>query len=445
MRATETRHPIANRPPAGLRHQLTSGLSAEYPCGDGRQSTPSCFADRPLRFPPMSDARVAAIGEILGGAPDHLVERSAEARAAAQGTTVDEVLSAWSGGAALAPAAPPPASAPVAMEAEAPPAPADPTPQEAPQAAFEPVAVAAFEVVEEEEEEIEPIDPAPLADRVRLGAKVGAAFGAVLGLVSFVAMAPLMLPRLSEATAGGAPAGEVTWTYVAATGVVWLVAGAIINVASRGMGRFRSPAYDTETSWVGSVFSGGFVGLVVGAAFGGVLYATGEASLSGTQLLAVSPLSIMWIWLGWTVLGALIGGLGQAMAQPAALVGTEAEEAREVRKRLTDGLAMPVLATLIIAVIVVAFGSLLLRYSGFAPLIAILVSIGTIGFAALMSSRPNLRVTKGEFLVAAAGVGVVLTMLALIAAAVSGDGHEEEAGDPAGHALEYVITDPASR
>ena len=331
------------------------------------------------------------------------------------------------------------------MEAEAPPAPADPTPQEAPQAAFEPVAVAAFEVVEEEEEEIEPIDPAPLADRVRLGAKVGAAFGAVLGLVSFVAMAPLMLPRLSEATAGGAPAGEVTWTYVAATGVVWLVAGAIINVASRGMGRFRSPAYDTETSWVGSVFSGGFVGLVVGAAFGGVLYATGEASLSGTQLLAVSPLSIMWIWLGWTVLGALIGGLGQAMAQPAALVGTEAEEAREVRKRLTDGLAMPVLATLVIVVIVVSFGSLLLRYPGFASLIAILVSIGTIGFAALMSSRPNLRVTKGEFLVAAAGVGVVLTMLALIAAAVSGDGHEAEGGDPADHAFEYVITDPAGR
>ena len=258
-------------------------------------------------------------------------------------------------------------------------------------------------------------------------------------------MAPLMLTRLSQTTAAGAPAGEVTWTYVAATGVVWMVVGAIINVASRGMGRFRSPAYDTETSWIGSVFSGGFLGLVVGAAFGGVLYATGEASLSGTQLLAVSPLSIMWIWLGWTVLGALIGGLGQAMAQPAALAGTEAEEAREVRKRLTDGLAMPVLATLVIAVIVVSFGSLLLRYSGFAPLIAILVSIGTIGFAALMSSRPNLRVTKGEFLVAAAGVGVVLTMLALIAAAVSGDGHEEEAGDPADHALEYVITDPASR
>ena len=61
--------------------------------------------------------------------------------------------------------------------------------------------------VVEDEEELEPVDPAPLADRVRLGAKVGAGFGAVLGLVSFAAMAPLMLTRLSQTTAAGAPAG----------------------------------------------------------------------------------------------------------------------------------------------------------------------------------------------------------------------------------------------
>lgn len=391
----------------------------------------------------MPDSRLATIGEILGGAPDHLVERSAAARAAAQGIAVEEVLSAWSGGEAMAPPAPPPASDPVPAEPAVPPAPADPIHHEVPQPVVEQVAVAAFDVVEEEE--VEPIDPASLSDRVRLGAKVGAVFGAVLGLASFPAMAPLMLTRLSQTTAAGSPAGEVTWTYVAATGAVWAVVGAIINVASRGMGRFRSPAYDTETRWSGSVFSGGFLGLVVGAVFGGVLYATSEASLSGTQLLSISPFSIVWTWLGWTALGALIGGIGQAMAQPAALAGKEAEEAREVRKRITEGLAMPVLATLVIAVIVVAFGSLLLRYATFAPLIAILVSIGTIGFAALMSSRPNLRVTKGEFLVAAAGVGVVLTMLALIAAAVSGEGDEADAGEPAGHALEYVATDPVSR
>lgn len=390
----------------------------------------------------MSDSRLATIGEALGGAPEHLVERSAAARAAAQGVAVDEVLSAWSGGEQMA--APAPAAVPDLRPAESdePRAPVAavtvPEADQLGQPAPDPVAVAAVEVVEVEESE--PVDPAPLADRVRLGAGVGAAFGAVLGLASLVAMAPLTLTRLSESTAAGGPAAAVTWTYVAAMGVLGAAAGAVINMASRGMGRFRSPAYDTETGWIGSTFSGGFMGMVAGAAFGGVLYATSEGSLSGAQLIGIGPLSILGTWLGWTVLGAAIGGIGQAMAQPAALAGDEAEEARLVRKRLTDGLALPVLATLVIAVVVVSFGSLLLRYASFAPLIAILVAVGTIGFAALMSSRPNLRVTKGEFLVAAAGVGVVLTMLALIAAAMAGDGGGGEA-EPADHALIQVATD----
>ena len=387
----------------------------------------------------MSDSRLATIGEALGGAPEHLVERSAEARAAAQGVAVDEVLSAWSGGEGMAAPPPPAAPGPAPVATEAPPAPvAAVAPVEAPVTdhvlppAPDPVAVEVVEL-----DELEPIDPAPLADRIRLGAGVGAAFGALLGLVSLAAMAPLALTRLSESTAAGGPAAAVTWTYVAAMGALGAAAGAIINVASRGMGRFRSRAYDTETGWIGSAFSGGFIGMVAGAAFGGILYATSEASLSGAQLIAIRPLSIVGIWVGWTVLGAAIGGIGQAMAQPSALTGDEAEEARLVRKRLTDGLALPVLATVVIAVVVVSFGSLLLRYAAFASLIAILVAVGTIGFAALMSSRPNLRVTKGEFLVAAAGVGVVLTMLALIAAAVSGDGGGGEA-EPGDHAFVQV-------
>ena len=354
---------------------------------------------------------------------------------------MDEVLSAWSGGEQMAAPAPAVAPVPLPAESEAPPAPvaaaAIPEADQVAQPAPDPVAAAAAEVMEVEESD--PVDPASLADRVRLGAGVGAAFGAVLGLASLVAMAPLTLTRLSESTAAGGPAAGVTWTYVAAMGALGAAAGAVINMASRGMGRFRSAAYDTETGWIGSTLSGGFMGMVAGAAFGGILYATSESSLSGTQLIAIGPLPILGMWLGWTVLGAAIGGIGQAMAQPAALAGDEAEEARLVRKRLTDGLALPVLSTAVIAVVVVSFGSLLLRFSGFAPLIAILVAVGTIGFAALMSSRPNLRVTKGEFLVAAAGVGVVLTMLALIAAAMAGDGGGE--AEPTDHALVQVAED----
>lgn len=380
----------------------------------------------------MSDPRLSTIGDLLGGAPEYLVERSAEARAQAQGVAVEDVLAAWSGGGAMAATAtavreapPPPVTAPAPAPALRP-AVAEPVPAPV----VEQPAVAAVEVVEEEE--LEPVEPASLADRIRLGAKVGAGLGAALGLLSMIVQAPLLLGRLAETTAVGGPAVEVTWTAVAAMAVLWAIMGAMITMASRGAGRFRSAAYDTDTTPLGSVLSGGFFGLVLGAGLGGFLFATAESSLSGTKLISISPMMVLGMVAAGALLGAVLGGVAQAVAQPAALSGEEAEDADTVKRRLSDALALPVAATLVIVVIVVSFGSLLLRFSGFAPLIAILVAIGTLGFAALMASRPNLRVTKNEVLVAAAGVGVVLLMLALIAASIT----KEEGGDeaPADHA-----------
>ena len=387
----------------------------------------------------MSDPRLSAIGELLGGAPEHLVERSAAARAQAQGVGVEEVLAAWSGGGGLAtatatvtespvaPTAPPVATPPPAPEPV--PAPPDPSPL------MEEVAVAAVQVVDEDEE-TEPVEPAPLGARIRLGVRIGGALGALLGLLTLVAEAPLVLGRMSQTTISGGPAVEVTWTSVAATAAIWAVTGAIITLVARGAGRFWSPAYETDTTMFGSVLSGGFVGLVLGCGLGGVLFATAESSLSGTKLISIGPTMVVGMVAASALLGALVGGIAQAMAQPAALAGHDAEDAETVRRRLGDALLFPVTATVLILVIVVSFGSLLLRFSGFAPLIAILVAIGTLAFASMMASRPNLRVTRNEVLVAMAGVGVVLLMIALIAASMATDHGEEEA--PTDHAVMVV-------
>ena len=64
----------------------------------------------------MSDLLAGAAAAL--GAPEHLVERAAMARAAADGTTYEEVLSAWGGGVAL------PTPAPAGAAGTAPPAPA---------------------------------------------------------------------------------------------------------------------------------------------------------------------------------------------------------------------------------------------------------------------------------------------------------------------------------
>jgi len=60
----------------------------------------------------MSDLLAAAAAAL--GTPEALVKRSAEARASASGTTVDEILAAWAGGGSVAGSAP--ASAAVAGE-----------------------------------------------------------------------------------------------------------------------------------------------------------------------------------------------------------------------------------------------------------------------------------------------------------------------------------------
>lgn len=92
----------------------------------------------------MSDLLAAASAKL--GAPEHLVERSAAARAEADGVSADEVLAAWAGGTAppagapAAPAPPPPSQAPT--PAPETPAPEPPEPVSAP-AAPAPAAAAA--------------------------------------------------------------------------------------------------------------------------------------------------------------------------------------------------------------------------------------------------------------------------------------------------------------
>lgn len=164
------------------------------------------------------------------------------------------------------------------------------------------------------------------------------------------------------------------------------------------------------------------MGLVLGVIAGGILIGMAEETATATKLLPIRSL-IFTIVLGGVVLGGITGAVAQGLAQPARLRGEAAVEAAVVQRRLVDSMMIPSGAALIIVVIVISLGSLLVRYPSYASVLAIMVALGVLGFASLMSSRPNLRVSRGEVLVAATGVGVVLLMLALVAAQTSGGGH----------------------
>jgi hypothetical protein len=96
---------------------------------------------------------LAKVAEILG-APESLVQRSAEARAEASGNTVDEVLQSWAGGESIASSAPPAAEAPVEeVKEEAPPAAEAPV-EEVKEVADETVHDVVEQVIEEETVEL---------------------------------------------------------------------------------------------------------------------------------------------------------------------------------------------------------------------------------------------------------------------------------------------------
>lgn len=129
-------------------------------------------------------------------APEELVERSARARAAASGMSVDEVLAAWSGGGTVAPAAAPEAGPATDPEpaAEAPvstadaPVPAETAPAPAPAVAAPAAAVVVAAPMR---------DAAPILEAKRQSG-VGL-IAAILGLLILGAVVGFILP----ASAGG--------------------------------------------------------------------------------------------------------------------------------------------------------------------------------------------------------------------------------------------------
>ena len=369
--------------------------------------------------------------------PEALVQRSAEARAKATGSPVDEVLAAWAGGkspAAAAPA-PVPTSAPTASvsepQQEVPttalpePAPA-PAPQPAASPAAAPVAaaVAVIEAVQEE-----PVEAAPLGERMRRSARVGAMVGLGMSVFILLLASQWLLPRATTI--------DIDGTVGAALDIVpgWLIAGmaiisAAVGAAVAGAGRMVTGWFGpglqlTNRTW-GTVVLGSVAGLVVGAVIAAVVVGSGTPNdlLEGVATIPVLG-SMVWTLAGWTAGGWLIGLLVQAFGVPRGVESDEAEESSGVKRRLATAYSLPAVAGVAVLVLVLPVAYVFISYPGWAPVTAVFVSASILGFAGLSASRPGMKVSGGEFLVAVAGVIVVVTVI-LAVLAIQGGGHGEE-------------------
>lgn len=375
--------------------------------------------------------------------PEELVMRSAKARAQASGTSVDDVLAAWSGGAAIpSSAAPTPAvatpeadtSAPetVAASAEAPAAEVIAPPA----GAAEPVAVAVATIEEPAEE---PIEALPLRDRLSFAVKLGAGAGFMFGIFAALVSTRFALARIAPAFDGEAlrasslsAPGDVL-LYVTALTTVF---GAVLAAGAAAIPAWFDRGFTIRTSSRSLTVIGAAVGAVSGLVGSGVLLGAGStvepALPEDPVMVALAPVasSILLIVI-MVVVGIAVAAVVQMMALPAGLNAAEEAESDVIKHRLATSYLMPVLVILAIASFVLPFAWLLLTFHGSAPIIAIVAAGGVLTFAGLAASKPNGSISAGEFAVAAAGIGVVLLFVALVTNAVSGGGDHSEVESPA--------------
>ena len=385
----------------------------------------------------MSDLLTAAASAL--DVPEPLVERSAAARATANGSSVDDVLTAWAGG-APAVAAPP---APAPAEEESPPAaetrPAVETPPEqAPAAEPELAAPAAAIVVAEPEPEVA-LEPIPLRRRVRTAMRVGAWTGAGFGLIGFV-VATNWWAATATVTGEGpfTPVIQVNSnSVIIGSALISVVFGAVIASLSRAAAAWANPGMQLSNSPASTAWVGAFIGLVLGVVAGAAL-ASGFGSpvegLEGVVQLPVLP-TIAVMAIGGAVLGGLTAAVTQAIGVPVAVPEGAAEEIESMRRRLGSAFGIPLTGVLLLLVLVLPFAWTLIESnhltSGGAAIVGMLTAAGILGFASLAGTKPNIRLSFGEVMVAIIGIGtIVVFILAVLFARSPNEASEEPAAEP---------------
>lgn len=383
----------------------------------------------------MSD--VSAAGAALGIPPD-LVQRSAAARAAANGTSVDEILSAWSGGAPAPAAAPAPAEPVAALADESPAETATPEP-----IATEPVAAVAVldppvvEVAAAAEPEPEVLlEPVPIGARLKTAVRIGSWTGAALGVIGFLAASAFWAPNATVLPDSG-PVVQVNPTSVIiGVALVSIFFGAVVAGMSRAATAWSNPAMQLSGSKSTTAWLGAAVGLVLGVVAGALLNGFGTAvegsDPAAVQLPVLATLFVMIV--GGAILGAATSVVPQVLGVPVAVDGSDSDELSTVKGRLGGALSIPLAGLLLLLLLVLPFAYTLIQSNHLAPgvggaVVAIVAASGILGFAALAGSKPEMRISFGDLVWALVGLGALLVIVISVLL-YTGDG-EEHADEPA--------------
>jgi len=381
--------------------------------------------------------------------PETLVQRSAAARATANGTSVDDVLSAWAGGAPAAGAAPSPAPAAEEPTPTADEPTTEPAPSEAPEpepAAQPDVAPAAAAVVVEPEPQVA-LEPVPLRRRVRTAMRVGAWTGAGLGLIGFV-VASNWWAATSTVTGEESfiPVIQVDSNgVIIGAALISVVFGAVIASLSRAAASWANPGMQLSNSPSSTAWIGALIGILLGVVAGAVLTGLGtpvEGAEGVVQLPVLATIGVMAI--GGAILGALTATVTQAIGVPVAVPEGSGDEIESVRRRLGSAFGIPLTGLLLLVLLVLPFAWVLIESNhlaeGGAAIVGILVAVGILGFASLAGTKPNIKLSFGEVMVAVIGIGTILVFILAVMFARSPDEESEEPAAEPEAAITLVVS-----
>jgi MFS family permease len=378
------------------------------------------------------------------GVPPELVQRSAAARAEANGTSIDDILSAWAGDAPP----PEPTTAPEpAQEAETEATPVEEAPAEEPA----PTAVAVIEepavdvpgAAEPKPVEDEELEPVALGTRVKTAVRVGAWTGAALGVVGFLAASAFWAPNASVVDAG--PFVQVNPTNVIiGVALVSVFFGAVVAGMSRAATAWTNPAMQLSSSRAGTAWLGAAIGLILGVIAGAMLNGFGtavEASDPAMVQLPILPTLLVMV-IGGAILGAATALLPQLLGVPVAVEDSDSEEVTAVKSRLGNAMGIPVVGLSLLLLLVLPFAYALIESNHLAPglggaVVAVVAASGILGFAALAGSKPEMRISFGDVMWALLGIGALLVIIISVLL-YAGGGGEEHSEDPAGEEAAIV-------
>lgn len=253
---------------------------------------------------------LSAAAAALPGVPEDLLQRSAEARAAAAGSSAEDILAAWGGG------APAPQAAPAGVPEPTPAA----TATEAAQAPETPVAVAVVEPVvqvrEFIEDELPPVEMAPTMARLSKGRTLGIGFGLAAGLVTGLLGLLILIPSLSivEGVLVGSTAPR---KIVFGTAIIMAIAGRFVAQAATRIPAAINRSYELEDSEREIKLTGLVTGLALGLGLGTLIKKSGAPDVLDPTIQIIPIMSsFVTMLLGAGVIGAIIGTLSQIVALP---------------------------------------------------------------------------------------------------------------------------------